>query len=62
MSLNLSLHSPVIDSAHCLTEMNIMKILPEVGDMEQTGNSRVNLMTMNCDLESAWVLHIVSLK
>ena len=34
------------------------------GDMEQTGNSMVNTLTLNCDLdlESAYVMLIVSLR
>ena len=55
--MTLSLNSRVIDSAHCLTERNIWVKFNEnhlkvTGDMERTRNSRVNLMTSTCDLES----------
>ena len=49
-------------SAHHLTEVNIQPKLNEnpsrdKGDMEGTQNSRLNPMTINCDLdlESAWL-------
>ena len=57
MTLNLSLHSRVMSSAHCLTERNIWVKFNEnrskgFGDMEWARNSRVNPMTLNWDLES----------
>ena len=56
-----------MDSAHQLNESNIQVKYNEnhskgSGDMEQTRNSRVNPMILNCGLESAKVLLIVSLR
>ena len=47
-------------SAHCLTMRNIGMKYNEtsskgLGDMEQTRNSRVNHMTLNCDLDLEYV-------
>ena len=44
-------------SAHCLTERNVLVKFKEnrpkgSGDMERTQNSRVNPLTLTCDLES----------
>ena len=55
MILTLSLCSRVISSAHYLTQRNIcVKFntyrLNGSGDMEQTRNSRVNPLTLTCDL------------
>ena len=46
-----------MNSAHCLTERNIWVKFNEnrpkgSGDMERTRNSRVNPLTLTCDLES----------
>ena len=42
-------------SADCLTERNIwvkfMKIVERVHEIEWTQNSKVNPMTLNCDLD-----------
>ena len=50
-------------SAHCLTEANILPKLNEnscrdKGDKDQTRNSRLKLVILNCDLdlESAWLI------
>ena len=53
--LSLSLHSRVIGSAHCLTEINIWVKFNEnrskgSRDMGRTPNSTGNPMTLNCDL------------
>ena len=68
-TLTLSLHSRVMGSAHQLTERNIWVKFYEngpkgSGDMERTQNSKVNPLTLTCDLESRWLgraLHTVSL-
>ena len=55
MTLTLSLHSRVIGSANRLTERNIWVKFNEnhskgSGDMEWTRISRVNSITLTCDL------------
>ena len=55
MTLTFSLCSRVIGSAHRLTERNILVKFNEnrpkgSGDMERTRNSRVNPLTLTCDL------------
>ena len=55
--MTLSLCSQVIGSAHYLTKRNICGMLNEdrlkgSGDMERTRKSRVNPLTLTCDLES----------
>ena len=57
MTLTLSLHSRVIGSAHRLTERNIWAKFIEnrlkgSGEMTRTRNSRVNPLTLTCDLQS----------
>ena len=57
MTLTLSLGSWVMCSAHRLTERNIWVKLNEnrpkgTGNMERTRNSKVNPLTLTCDLES----------
>ena len=56
MTLTLSLCSRVIGSAHYLTKRNIwVKLhknrLKGSGDMEPTRNSKVNPLTLTCDLD-----------
>ena len=56
MTLTLSLHCWVMGSAHHLTKANIWpkfnKYLSKgSGDMEWTCNSRLKLMTFNCELD-----------
>ena len=60
VTLTLSLHCWVMGSAHYLTEANIwpkfnIYLSKGSGDMEWTWNSRLKLVTFNCnlDLESA---------
>ena len=62
VTLILSWHGWVTGSAHHLTEVSIWPKLNEnsfrsKGDMAQTRNSRLKLVTFNCDLylESAWL-------
>ena len=72
VTFTLSRHGWVIDSAHHLTKVNIwpkFKENPSTGKgyTERPRNSRLNPVTLNCDLDlvSAWlsyVLHIVSLR
>ena len=72
VTLTLSLHYCVTRSAHHLTKANIWpkfnKYLSKgSGDMEWTWNSRLKLVTFNCDLDLElacllWVLHIASLR
>ena len=55
--MTLSLCSGVIGSAHYLTQRNIRvkfneNCLKGSGDKERTQNSRVNPLTLTCDLES----------
>ena len=55
MALTLSLCSRVIGSAHYLTKRNIWVKLKEnrlkgSGNMERTRNSKVNPLTLTCDL------------
>ena len=54
--LDLSLYIPFIGPTHCLTERNIWVKLHEnrpkgSGDMERTRNSKVNHLTLTCDLD-----------
>ena len=58
LTLTLSLGSWVMCSAHCLTNRNILVKFHEnqskgSGDKEWTRNSRVNPLTLTCDLESS---------
>ena len=72
VTLILSRHGWVIDSAHHLTKVNSwpkIKENPSTGirDTEQTQNSWLKPVTLNCDLDLvsarlSWVLHIVSLR
>ena len=56
MTLTLSLYTRVICSAHYLTQRNILMKFHEnrlkgSGDMERTRNSRVDPLTLTCDLD-----------
>ena len=56
MTLTLSLGSLAMCSAHCLNLRNIWVKFDEnrlkgSGDMERTRNSRVNHLTLSCDLK-----------
>ena len=72
VTLTLIQHSWVMGSANYLTEANIWPTFKETpsrskGDMETTPNSRLKLVTFNCDLilvrrAELWVLHIVPLR
>ena len=72
MTLTLSLHCWVMGSAHHLTKANIWPTFNKYlskgsGDMEWTWNSRLKLVTYNCDLDPElaclrWFLHIASLR
>ena len=62
MTLTLSWHSWVINSAHGFTKVNIRPKFKEnpstgIGDTERTWNSRHKPVTLNCDLDlvSAWL-------
>ena len=62
VTLTLSRHGCVIDSAYCLTKVNIWPKFKEnpstgIGDTERTRNSRLKPVTLNCDLDlvSAWL-------
>ena len=64
VTLILSQHGWVIDSAHHLTKVNIWPKFKEnlsagIGDTEWTRNSRLKTVTLNCDLElcrHGWVM------
>ena len=62
LTLTLSRHGWVTDSAHRLTKVNIWPKFKEnpstgIGDTERTRNSRLKPVTLNCDLGfvSAWL-------
>ena len=62
VTLTLSQHGWVIDSAHRLTKVNIWPKFKEnpstgIGDTERTRNSRLKPVTLNCDLDLvfAWL-------
>ena len=66
--LVLSEHGWVMGSTHRLTEANIWSKFNEnpsrgKGELERTRNSKLKLVTFNCDLDlELWILHIVSLR
>ena len=56
VTLTWNRHGWVIDSAHCLTKVNIWPKFKEnpsagTGDTERTRNSRLKPVTLNCDLD-----------
>ena len=66
VTLTLSLHGWIIDSAHRLTKVNIWPKFKEnpstgIGDTERTRNSRLKPVTLNFDLnlESAWLSYVI---